>query len=324
MVMGPTGSGKTSFINHASGSQLRTNSGLMSCTDQIQIAGPFTLDEYSITLVDTPGFNDTVRSDAQILGLISDFVVAEYERGYRFTGILYFHRISDNRIGGAALRNFRFFRALCGNHALKSSAIVTNMWGEVSKEVGREREEELMRKDILFKPALDAGARLYRHEFNPESAHEILRRVIKNRPCTLLLQQEIVEQGKHISATAAGVAFLGELALVQQKYQDQLRELLKEIDEAIANHDEDDRVELEDGLQRLEAQEERRKAEERLIRDAPRYHTLEAGSWGPSLIFSVFAVSADFVWSAVSAFFRAAWLTLRGFCQDVGKRLTGA
>lgn len=43
-VMGPTGSGKTSFINLVSGSDLRVGRGLQSCTSTVQVAPPFQLD----------------------------------------------------------------------------------------------------------------------------------------------------------------------------------------------------------------------------------------------------------------------------------------
>ncbi|EMD33869.1 hypothetical protein CERSUDRAFT_97805 [Gelatoporia subvermispora B] len=271
MVMGSTGAGKTSFINLASGSELRTSSGLESCTEQIQLASPFTLDGHSVTLVDTPGFDDTTKSDSEILTIITDYVLSEYDKGNRFTGVIYLHRITDNRLGGAALRNFRFFCQLCGNDALPNSALVTNMWNSISLEIAEARESELKQKDIFFKPALDAGAKLLRHDGTVESAHAILRQLITNPPCTLLLQREIIEERKHISETAAGVALLGELALAEQKFREQMRELLKEIDEAIKQNDEADRLELEENRRRLEAQHARREEAERTIKEAPMY-----------------------------------------------------
>ena len=35
----------------------------MSCTDKIEVSKSFELDGYLITLVDTPGFDDTVKDD---------------------------------------------------------------------------------------------------------------------------------------------------------------------------------------------------------------------------------------------------------------------
>ncbi|KAF9793534.1 hypothetical protein BJ322DRAFT_1035277, partial [Thelephora terrestris] len=39
------------------------------------------------------------------------------------------------------------FRELCGDNALHKVVIVTQMWGQVDVEVGKEREAELKRED---------------------------------------------------------------------------------------------------------------------------------------------------------------------------------
>ena len=43
--------------------------------------------------------------------------------------------------------NFEMFRELCGDNALHKVVIVTQMWGQVDVEVGKEREAELKRED---------------------------------------------------------------------------------------------------------------------------------------------------------------------------------
>ena len=45
-----------------------------SCTDEVQVADKFTLDGRSVTLIDTPGFDDTSRSDTDILKTIATFL----------------------------------------------------------------------------------------------------------------------------------------------------------------------------------------------------------------------------------------------------------
>jgi hypothetical protein len=73
------------------------------------------------------------------------------------------HRISDVRMGGISTRNFKMFRQLCGESTLRNVVIVTNMWGEVGREVGEAREAELGSDDRFFKPVLDKGAHMLRH-----------------------------------------------------------------------------------------------------------------------------------------------------------------
>ena len=49
-------------------------SGLHSCTSEIQVSPQFLVDGHPVILVDTPGFNDTVTSDAEVLRDISAFL----------------------------------------------------------------------------------------------------------------------------------------------------------------------------------------------------------------------------------------------------------
>ena len=79
-----------------------------------------------------------------------------HKEGSKLAGVIYFHRISEGRFSGASERNFDTFRRLCGDAALKNAVLVTNMWGEVSGNIGEAREKELSSK--IFKPALDNGA----------------------------------------------------------------------------------------------------------------------------------------------------------------------
>ena len=47
---------------------------LESCTDEVQLADTFTLDGQPVVLIDTPGFDDTNKSDTDILKLIAAFL----------------------------------------------------------------------------------------------------------------------------------------------------------------------------------------------------------------------------------------------------------
>lgn len=58
----------------ASGSSLRIGSSLESCTAEVQLSDEFILDRRSVVLIDTPGFDDTNKSDTDILKLIAAFL----------------------------------------------------------------------------------------------------------------------------------------------------------------------------------------------------------------------------------------------------------
>jgi hypothetical protein len=66
--------GFTQFINLISGSNLAISGGLRSCTNAVQFGGGFNLDGCRVMLIDTPGFDDTTRSDTAILTMIAAFL----------------------------------------------------------------------------------------------------------------------------------------------------------------------------------------------------------------------------------------------------------
>jgi hypothetical protein len=162
---------------------------------------------------------------------------------------------------GAQTRNFRTLRSLCGDYALKNVVIVTNMWSRVEPEVGEEREAELMREDIFFKPALDHGARMARHKGTLPSAQGIIRLLIGNRPLPLQIQRELVDENKDVVETMAGQELNKELNDEIRKHQEEIRVLSEEMEQARKEMDEETRNELEIETRRMHEQMRRFKAE---------------------------------------------------------------
>jgi len=251
-VMGATGTGKSTFINLVSGSDLGVGQGLKSCTGKVQVAGSFNLDGRRIVLIDTPGFDDTVRSDTDVLQMIAAFLETSYERGRTLAGVLYFHRISDFRMTGVSKKNFSMFQKLCGDKALRNVVIVTNMWGEVEPQVGDAREVELVTDDTFFKPVLEKGARMGRHDKTVLSAEKIIRLILQNHPLPLRIQEEMVDEHKDISQTGAGEELNRELNAQIRKHQQEVRVLREEMERAINNKDEETRRELEIETQKMQ------------------------------------------------------------------------
>ncbi|EKM58587.1 uncharacterized protein PHACADRAFT_253046 [Phanerochaete carnosa HHB-10118-sp] len=244
-VMGATGSGKSTFINIVSGSHLAVGEGLKSCTSKVETVNTFELFGKLVTLVDTPGFDDTTVSDTDILKMIAAYLSSTYQSGYKLSGLIYMHRISDFRVGGISRRNLSMFRKLCGDETLKNVALVTNMWSEVTPERGAAREHELRTDDLLFAPVLQGGASMLRHDGTVAGAQAILAHLAGNRPRVLRIQRELVDEGKDITETAAGVELDRELAAMRKKHIEQLAEIQQEMEQALAEKDELTRKELE-------------------------------------------------------------------------------
>ncbi|KAI9566267.1 P-loop containing nucleoside triphosphate hydrolase protein [Boletus coccyginus] len=254
--MGATGSGKSTFINLASGSTLAVSDSLESCTIDVETSA-FFLDERTVTLIDTPGFDDTTRSDTDILKSITDYLSSSYSKGAKLAGLIYMHRISDNKMGGPSRRNFHIFRNLCGDAGLQNVLLVTNMWSKVDHEEGQARERELASKEKFFKPALERGARMLRHDGSQASAHAILRHLVGREPSTLLVQDEMVNQEKDLAHTTAGADIMRELKEQAERHAEALEDLCLGIDAARLADDEETREIL---------QEEARKAREKIER----------------------------------------------------------
>ena len=154
------------------------------------------------------------------------------------------HRITDVRMGNTAQRTFRVFRELCGENTFKNVVIVTNMWGNVNPELGEAREHELTTK--FFKPVLDRGARMCRHDGTRDSALTILRHLVDNEAVVLTIQQEIVEERRGFADTAAGAVLSHALKEQADRHDEELRNLRAEMEIAMRAKDEESRKELQE------------------------------------------------------------------------------
>jgi hypothetical protein len=156
-----------------------------------------------VAVVDTPGFDDTRRSDAEVLHEITEFLVAQYALGIKLRGIVYLHRITDIRMQGSALRYFEMFRRLCGDHALDNVALVTTMWGRLKEEAeGLQREQELI--DDFWDPMIELGSYVTPFDGSKEAAEGIVALLVGKEEVVLKIQHELVDERKTPEQTSAG------------------------------------------------------------------------------------------------------------------------
>jgi len=268
-VMGATGTGKSTFVNLASGSQLPVGTGLLSCTSSVQTAGPFQLFGREVILIDTPGFDDSTRGDMDILRSIASYLEATYRRSQKLSGVIYMHRISDFKMGGVSRRNFGMLRSLCGESTLKNILIVTNMWGDVALDVAERRERELASDDLLFKPVLDKGATMARHHGSLQSAQEILKHFLGSPEIALQIQTELVDQHKSVDQTTAAHDLereARERLEAEQRKQEEEKRRVQEANRLAAEAQERERVrQMEEARRAFE--EQQRIAQEAMERE---------------------------------------------------------
>ncbi|KAG8794012.1 hypothetical protein FRC16_010746 [Serendipita sp. 398] len=201
-VMGATGVGKSSFICMATGSDpAAIGHGLRGHTDMVHLVR-FSRNNKKYVFLDTPGFNDTTMTDADVLTNIVATLTTTYKGGIKLAGVIYLHRISDNRITMTDRRNTEMFTLICGPNALQNVILTTTMWDHAGK-AGEPRETEL--RTIYWKSMVELGSQMVRFMHNHDSAWDIIDQ-ISGIPQPLLIQSEIVDQGKKLSQTAAGNA----------------------------------------------------------------------------------------------------------------------
>jgi hypothetical protein len=176
------------------------------------------------SIVDTPGFNDTDRSDNDVLKDLADWLLESMQRGKKISGIIYLHRISDTKMEGSAVRNLRMFRKLCGKDFMKNVVLGTTFWDKVGEEQGADREKELLETDDFFKEMKSQGCHVVRISGERNEDLALLDRFAGQPPMVMQIQRELFG-GKMLEETAAASAVNQELAEIQRQNLVMLRDV---------------------------------------------------------------------------------------------------
>lgn len=201
-------------------------------------------DSTNIYMVDTPGFDDTNMTDADVLRHLADWLAFTYSHGIRLHGILYLHRITDVRMQGSAKKNLIMFNKLCGEHALHKVVLVTTMWENLkTHDEGQSREEELRNTDAFWGWMSARGSRIERHTNNADSAKRLIEMFIPSEEhsapekVVLTIQEEMADQNKLLEDTKAGEAVREDIRKESLRINQELEEYQKNAREAILERD---------------------------------------------------------------------------------------
>ncbi|KAL9709889.1 hypothetical protein Ac2012v2_006946 [Leucoagaricus gongylophorus] len=220
--MGPTGTGKSTFIQKATDRSWSVGHSLQSHTSEVKAVRVLFSDGISLVLVDTPGFDDTNKSDLDILKIIAKWFEDVYRHDLEISGILYLHRITDNRMGGTPQKNLKLFKKVCGAKFLELIILMTTMWPENEDEdekIFHDHESQLQREywaDIIRNPK-----QIQRFRGTRTSAWNILEELLslaamRQHRKILEIQQELVDLSKRVPDTSAGRqlhGMIGELVI---------------------------------------------------------------------------------------------------------------
>ena len=204
-------------------------------------------------LFDTPGFDDTYRLDAEILQELAEHLAASYRNNLKLSGVVYLHRIKDERMTNAIMRNLTMFKNLCGDSGLENTILATTFWDELPNvEKGEKREEELASNKKYWGYMLSKGAKMRRCANTRESVLDILRELASKPRITLQIQDEMAVRGYGINETKAGEALNAEIAELKKKHDADMAQLKREMEEARRSGE----VELQETLRELQREKE--------------------------------------------------------------------
>jgi hypothetical protein len=203
----------------------------------------FMLHGVRVWLIDTPGFDDTNRSDAEVLKDVAFWFSAAYSRGTRLAGIIYLHRITDIKMFGSAKRNLRMFKKLCGDENLNSVVLATTHWKDkegkpVPEDVGLARVQELKETPDFWGEMVERGSRIERHDGSKESATRIVSNLVDRKIRVILeIQKDMVDKKLNLNDTNAGQALQEELIEERKRSEARLAELKEDMEDAMRQKD---------------------------------------------------------------------------------------
>lgn len=213
-----------------------------------------------VHLIDTPGFDDTTRSDAEILQELSYWLITAYELDLYLSGVICLHRITDSRLQGSALRGLHVFKEICGWENFSMLTMATTRWDEVDRDVGISRHKQLKSNPQFWGDIVAAGGSVTRVEPGQHSALAIIDHIVRrDRRMVLKLQHELVDDRIRLGETEAGKIVYASILDDIERDENQIAFLRLELSAAIAERRESDRRDFQETLREYEHRLEKRK-----------------------------------------------------------------
>lgn len=247
LVMGVTGAGKSYLISKITGQDAVVGDSLESCTSEVL---GFTVEHPNgdlVTLLDTPGFDDTNKTDTEILELVTDYLLVMYKERIKVTGIIYVQRISDIRMQGTSLKNLLMFEKLCGEKTFENVVLLTTRWDLVDENVGIKREKELM--DKYWKTMIHKKSKVMRYKEDAD-INSVVEHLLGKEGVNLLIQKELSD-GKSLLDTGAGTVINKDLIEAEKRYREDLEAARIMMEQAIKDKDEETRAIIQEEADRM-------------------------------------------------------------------------
>lgn len=193
-------------------------------------------------MIDTPGFDDSFTSDADILEKIAEFLDKTYRQKRYLSGLILLHPISGNKAGYHERKRTRLFKKLLGEEAYDRVIIGTTMWDQIAHDAhGIKQQQERMKTASIWGDMVQRGASVVRHDNNKESVMKLINKVMGFDTVKLQLQVELQQHNGNLSATSAGQQMNEDFNEIIQEMQKKLDNAKKEFE--MNKKDRDEKIE---------------------------------------------------------------------------------
>ncbi|PPQ70192.1 hypothetical protein CVT24_003908 [Panaeolus cyanescens] len=247
LIMGPTGAGKSTFIEAMTGTGKKLDiakDSLEGATQEVnayELLNVSAVNEFdtqgdeplTIYLVDSPGFSDPKIPEVTIINKIKDWL--QTQDLYDVDHILYLCPVHPERMGGNKRKTIKMLYSLLSKDTHKTITIVTTMWDNVSllnKTLEKAEKTFSELENVIWKEIVEGGGKMVRFYNNQQSALDIIK-------SALLRDSQYAPFGTHTATTApdtpTAVALYEELLgkiesskLAIQTNRDERRNLISE------------------------------------------------------------------------------------------------
>jgi hypothetical protein len=191
----------------------------------------------TVHLIDTPGFDDSGRSDGETLQELAYYLAAAYTHDIQISGIIYLHRITDTRLQGSASRALRAFKKMLGESNYCGVVLATTRWDELAYDQLRTaegRHQELSEK--FWADIKEQGGQILRLTAGRNDAMNIVRHIVnKDRRITLAFQRELMETKLPLCMTGPGIILFEPTTKEYENLQEQLSNVEDTLSTVIAS-----------------------------------------------------------------------------------------
>jgi len=171
---------------------------------------------HEFALVDTPGFDDSHRSNQEVVEQILEWLAVEHRSNAEFVGVIYVHNIMNPRMQGSALQNLRMFQKLVGSNNMSKVILATSFWDLVDRSKGIEREGALTKSPDFFAAMIGKGARYMRLDHHATNLNA-LAGMAESGSIVLQCQKEMADGKKSAKETSAAQITTSDLAKIAKQ-----------------------------------------------------------------------------------------------------------